>query len=111
MRVFAALVPFAVWLIAVASASAFNAQGSAEQVYVTGLAANAQVLLKGHGNTITQHADSLGGALFRNVKPGKGYRVITLVPKGKNKRLHRVKSGKITVYTSSAAPWDPGIYN
>ncbi len=92
-----------------ASASAFNAQGSAEQVYVTGLTPNAQVSLKGHGHSITQHADSLGGALFRSVKPGQGYRVVALVPMGK--RPHRVKSGKITVYTTNAAPWDPSVYN
>ena len=68
---------FAVWLVAAASASAFNAQGSVEQVYVTGLAPNAQAsLLNSSGATVsTQNADSLGGLLFRNVKPGSGYRV------------------------------------
>jgi len=103
------LVAFAVWLVASASASVFTAQGSEEQVYVTGLTPNAQVLLKGHGKTITGNADSEGGALFRNVKPGKGYRVIALVPTGK-KKPRKVKSGKITVYTTAAAPWDPSIY-
>ena len=51
----------------------------------------------------TQNADSLGGLLFRNVPPGKGYRV-QLTPNG-------AKSGPITVYSDAAAPWDPGIYN
>jgi predicted acyl esterase len=109
--VIATLAVFAVWLLTAASASAFSAQGSEEQVYATGLAPNARVLLKGHGQTITENADSLGGALFRDVKPGKGYRVITLVPTGKKGRLHRVRSGKITVYTTAAAPWDPSVYN
>src|SRR5207245_8712637 len=65
-------ISFAVWLVAAASASAFTAQGSAKQVYVTGLAPNAQVsLLSSKGATVyTQNADSLGGLLFRNVAPG-----------------------------------------
>ena len=75
--VISTLVAFAVWLVAAASASAFTAQGSAEQVYVTGLAPNAQMsLLNSNGATVsTQNADSLGGLLFRNVTPGSGYRV------------------------------------
>ncbi|HWX74424.1 MAG TPA: hypothetical protein VNZ05_03905, partial [Solirubrobacteraceae bacterium] len=107
----AALVALAVCLLAATSASAFTAVGSAEQVYVTGLPANGQVSLKGRGPVITQHADSLGGALFRNVKPGGRYRVVALVPKGKKKTLRRQRSGIITVHTSAAAPWDPGVYN
>src|SRR2546421_11025890 len=102
----------AVVLTSAASASAataatptFTAQGSAEQVYVTGLAPNAQMsLLTSTGTTLyTQNADSLGGVLFRNVPPGKGYRV-RLDPSGP-------KSGPITVHSDAAAPWDPGIYN
>src|SRR5689334_14090170 len=55
----------------------FSAHGSAEQVYVTGLAANEQMsLLDAAGNAVaTQAADSQGGLLFRNVAPGDGYRV------------------------------------
>src|SRR2546423_14968089 len=77
ISVIAALAAFAVWLVAAASASAFNAQGSAKQVYVTGLAANAEAsLLNSSNETVyTQNADSLGGLLFRNVTPGTGYRV------------------------------------
>jgi uncharacterized protein len=83
----------------------FTAVGSAEQVYVTGLAANAQAsLLNQQGATVsTQHADSLGGVLFRNVAPGDGYRV-RLDPSGP-------ASAPLTVHTTAAAPWDPGIYN
>src|SRR5512142_3050921 len=52
-----------------ASAASFSAHGSAEQVYVTGLAPGAQAsLLTSSGTTLyTQNADSLGGLLFRNV--------------------------------------------
>src|SRR5690349_6742840 len=82
-----------------------TAVGSAEQVYATGLAPNAQAsLLNQQGATVsTQHADSLGGVLFRNVAPGDGYRV-RLDPSGP-------ASAPLTVHTTAAAPWDPGIYN
>jgi hypothetical protein len=98
-------VVFAVWLVTAASASAFSAQGSVKQVDVTGLAANAQMsLLNSSGATVyTQNADSLGGLLFRNVTPGTGYRV-RLSSTGES-------SGRITVHSEAAAPWDPGIYN
>jgi hypothetical protein len=88
-----------------ASAASFNAQGSAEQVYVTGLApgANASLLTSSGSALYTQNADSLGGLLFRNVPPGKGYRV-QLNPNGP-------KSGSITVHSNAAAPWDPDVYN
>ena len=100
----AALAAVAVWLVAVASASAFSAQGSVEQVYVTGLAPSAQMsLLRSNGETVsTQTADSLGGLLFRNVAPGRRYRV-RLSSTGE-------ESGPITVHTQAAAPWDPSIY-
>ena len=99
------LVALAVWLVTAASASAFSAQGSANQAYVTGLAPNAQVsLLNKSGEVVyTQNADPQGGLLFRNVKPGGGYRV-RLTSTGE-------ESGKITVHSNRAAPWDPGIYN
>jgi predicted acyl esterase len=88
-----------------AAAATFTAHGSAEQVYVTGLAPHARMsLLKRNGRMLyTQSADSLGGLLFRNVPPGKGYRV----------RLfrHSAESGPITVHSDPAAPWDPSVYN
>ena len=67
----AALAASAVWLVAAATASAFSAHGSVEQVYVTGLTPGAQMsLLRVKGETVsTQTADSLGGLLFRNVPP------------------------------------------
>ncbi len=97
-------VAFCLWLVLVESASAFNAQGSAEQVYATGLAANAQVsLLSSKGATVTtQSADALGGVLFKNVKPGKGYRV-SVTSTGET-------SSPVTVHNDNAQPWDPEIY-
>jgi predicted acyl esterase len=91
--------------VTAASASAFNAQGSAKQVYVTGLAPNAQVsLLSSKGATVyTQNADSEGGLLFRNVNPTSGYRVrVTSTGEA---------SGPITVHSEAAAPWDPSVYD
>ncbi|MGB8875764.1 MAG: CocE/NonD family hydrolase, partial [Solirubrobacteraceae bacterium] len=95
-------------LVAAAGASAapsFSAHGSAEQVYVTGLAANAQMsLITSGGKTLyTQDADSLGGLLFRNVPPGSGYRV-WLASDGS-------ESDPITVHSDAAKPWDPSVYN
>src|SRR5436305_7834274 len=52
------------------------ARGSAAQVDVTGAKPGAVVRLERHGKVVaTQRAGSLGGALFRNVRPGTGYRV------------------------------------
>ncbi len=88
----------------VASAqSSFTAAGSAQQVYVTGLPADASASLIGpSGKTVaTQSADSLGGLLFRNVTPGDGYRVSS----------GGQTSDPVTVHDNSAAPWDPQIYN
>jgi predicted acyl esterase len=87
-----------------ASTPSFTAIGSAEQVYVTGLAPSAQAsLLTSGGKTLlTQAADSLGGLLFQNVKPGSGYRV-QLSSDGE-------ESGPLTVHSDAAAPWDPSIY-
>jgi predicted acyl esterase len=88
-----------------AATPTFRAFGSAEQVYVTGLPPSAQMSLVTRGGRIleTQRADSLGGLLFRNVPPAKGYRV-RLEPDGP-------QSGALTVHSNEAAPWDPGIYH
>ncbi len=87
-----------------AGASAFTAQGSAEQVYATGLPANAQVsLLKKKTTVSTQNADAQGGVLFREVKPGKGY-TVSVASTGET-------SEAVTVHNDAAAPWDPSIYS
>lgn len=99
-RVIPALVVLAVCLVSTAAASAFSAHGSVEQVYATGLTPGAQTsLLRSNGETVaSQAADSLGGVLFRNVTPGKKYRV----------RVSSTseESGPITVHTRAAKPWD-----
>src|ERR1700740_909589 len=59
IRVVSMLVPLAVALVASASASALTVRGSAEQVYATGLPANAQVTLSRRGIVRSQNADSL----------------------------------------------------
>jgi predicted acyl esterase len=88
-----------------ADTATFTAVGSVEQVYVTGLAPDAQATLVGPQgqNLYTQHADSLGGLLFRNVWAGSGYLV--------RQDANGAESGPITVHTDAAAPWDPSIYN
>jgi predicted acyl esterase len=87
-----------------ASAATFEARGSVEQVYATGVAPGAPLsLYNGEGGEVaTKSADELGGVLFRNVAPGDGYRV-------------RVASGPesppLQVLTTESAPPDTGIYN
>src|SRR5690349_18966369 len=80
---------------AAAASSGFSAQGSAKQVYVTGLAPHARAsLLNRAGHVVaTKRADSQGGLLFRDVRPGSGYRV-RLVP-------HGAKSGPLTVHSNA----------
>ncbi|MDQ1383965.1 MAG: uncharacterized protein QOG65_1344, partial [Actinomycetota bacterium] len=88
-----------------AATPTFRAVGSAEQVYVTGLAPAAQAsLVNPAGQTLkTQKANSLGGLLFRNVAPGSGYRV--------RRVADGLQSGLLTVHNNNPAPWNPGIYN
>jgi uncharacterized protein len=88
---------------AVASAAAFDAHGSVEQVYATGLAPGASVsLLDGEGHEVASRtANQLGGTLFRNVAPGDGYRVAS----------GGEESSPLTVLTTQSPPPDPSIYN
>ena len=82
----------------------WSAHGSAEQVYVIGLKPHARMsLISPRGKTLaTKNADSLGGLLFRNVKPGRGYRV--------RPASGGAESGPITVHSDAPKPWDPQIY-
>jgi uncharacterized protein len=84
-----------------AATPSFTAVGSAEQVYVLGLPPSAQAsLITPGGQTLyTKDADSLGGLLFYEVPPGKGYRVDS----------GGSESGPLTVHSDAAAPWDPSI--
>jgi uncharacterized protein len=92
-----------------ASAATFDAHGSVEQVYATGLPAGASVsLLDASTNVVqTKTANNLGGTLFRDVTPGTGYRV----------QSGAETSDPLTVWAdpikagTSAAPDDPSIYN
>jgi predicted acyl esterase len=88
-----------------AAAATFSASGSVKQVYVTGLAPGARMTLLGRGGkrVATKRADSMGGLLFRNVKPGEGYRV----------RAARggEKSGPLTVLSTRPAPPSTDVYN
>ena len=60
-----------------AVAASFVARGSAEQAYVTGLRGGERlVLVSRRGRPVqSKRADALGGIVFRDVKPGAGYRV------------------------------------
>src|SRR3954467_4042571 len=84
--------------------AAIDAHGSSKQVYATGLKSKEQVaLLDGKGRKVaTKRADGLGGVLFRNVKPGTGYRIR---PAGGS------KSGPLTVISNRAAPPSTDVYN
>jgi predicted acyl esterase len=83
---------------------AFSAHGSVEQVFVTGLPPKARMkLLDRDGREIaTKQADGQGGLLFRNVKPGAGYRVR---PAGGGE-----KSGPLTVLSKRPAPPNTDVY-
>jgi predicted acyl esterase len=85
-----------------AADAAFDAHGSVEQVYVTGLAPGAQTsLLERHGRTVaTRRADAQGGLLFRNVTAGAGYRV----------RAGGTTSDPLTVLSARPAPPSTDIY-
>src|SRR3954452_13989272 len=62
--------------VGASAAEAFDAHGSVEQVYVTGLSPGARVtLVDGAGATVaTKTGDAQRGLLFREVKPSSGYR-------------------------------------
>jgi predicted acyl esterase len=89
-------------LVFATSAAAFDARGSVEQVYATGLAPGAQVELLNSADEVvgTRTANSYGGTLFRNVAPGSGYRV----------RSNGQTSDPLTVLTTQSAPPSTEIY-
>jgi hypothetical protein len=82
----------------------FSAHGSVEQVYVTGANPGEQLsLVDGVGSTVaTKDVNSLGGALFRSVTPGSGYRV---------RAADGAESGALTVLTTQSAPPSTDVYN
>ena len=77
-RLMVALLVTAVFAVAPATALArLTAGGSVQQVYVTGASPGERlVLVNRHGAAVaSQTAGSLGGAIFRGLRPGPGYRV------------------------------------
>jgi predicted acyl esterase len=88
---------------ATGAAPAFDAHGSVEQVYATGVTPGAQVTLTdAAGNVVqTKSADSLGGVLFREVAPGANY--LLEVAGGP-------RSKALTVLTQRSAPPSTSIY-
>src|SRR4051794_33193712 len=89
-----------------ASAATFDARGSTEQVDVTGLTPNAPVSLLNPSNAVVQsrNANSRGGALFRDVAPGSGYKVQS----GAETSDPLTVSADPIKADTSAAPSDPG---
>jgi predicted acyl esterase len=83
----------------------FDARGSVEQVYATGLTPGVQVsLYDGEGLEVaTKVANDLGGVLFRGVAPGAGYRV-GLTSAGP-------ESPPLQVLTTQSAPPSTDVYN
>jgi uncharacterized protein len=87
-----------------AATATLHARGSARQVYLTGAKPGATVaLINAKGVTVRKRTvNYLGGALFRNVKPGTGYHVKQL-PSGP-------RSTSLTVHTDNPTQWNTNIY-
>ncbi|MHB8658740.1 MAG: CocE/NonD family hydrolase [Solirubrobacteraceae bacterium] len=83
----------------------FSAHGSVQQVYVTGLRPYARMsLLSRTGRRIAVgRADPRGGLLFRDVRPGSGYRVRLVGA--------REESAPLTVLSTRPAPPSTSFYN
>src|SRR3954447_24442104 len=90
-------------LAAPASAGAFSAHGSVNQVYVTGLSPGAQTTLLGRrGRKVaTQAANPLRGLLFRDVRTGRRCRG----------RWGAETSEPLTVLSARPAPPSTGFYD
>jgi predicted acyl esterase len=98
------LVGLATVVIGAGTAQAFSARGSVEQVYVTGLAPGTQATLVNRAGrrVARQKADALGGLLFREVKPGGGYRV---------RDAAGTRSEPLTVLSTRSAPPSTSVYD
>jgi predicted acyl esterase len=86
-----------------ASAAGLTARGSVEQVQVTGARAGAylQLVDRGGRRVAVRHAGSLGGAVFRAVRAGSGYRVVAGAR----------RSAPLTVLTRRSAPPSTKAYH
>ena len=91
--------------MASAGTPGFEARGSVEQVYATGLEPGEPMLLiNRRGKTLEKNkATAEGGVLFRRVKPGRGYRV-----KPEN---GGASSPKLRVLSERPAPPDESVYD
>jgi predicted acyl esterase len=91
-------------LPAAAGAASFSAHGSVQQVYVVGALAGDRLTLFNRGDRAvsTQRAGPLGGAVFRGVAPGVGYRV--------RAGTGAPASPSLTVLPDRSAPPSPRIY-
>jgi predicted acyl esterase len=85
------------------AAPSFEARGSVEQVYATGLTPGASVsLFDNQAQEVeTRTANELGGTLFRNVTPGSGYRV----------GAEGATSDPLDVLTTASDPPSTGFYD
>jgi predicted acyl esterase len=85
----------------------FETRGSVEQVQVTGASPGTSLaLLDRHGDQVgSQVAGWLGGALFRSVKPGRGYQVRQVIGQG------GVQSRPVTVMSERSRPPSRRIYD
>jgi uncharacterized protein len=86
-----------------AEAATFEARGSVEQVYATGLTPGAQVSLHDAGGqeVAARSANELGGVLFRKVAPGDGYRIAS----------EGSESAPLQVLTTESAPPSTDVYD
>jgi hypothetical protein len=82
--------------------ASFKTLGTAEQIYVTHAKAGAEVtVLDPNGAVVqSQPADEYGSRVFRNLTPGKGYRV----------KVGAEQSGEIEVRAVDAPPPDASFY-
>src|SRR5947209_2652128 len=106
LSIFAAFCVLAPAATAASAAAALTARGSAEQVQVTGAWPGQRLVLTDRrGRRVATHrADSLGGALFRHVAAGHGYRVAPAA-------APRRRSAAVTVFSNRPAPPRTRIYH
>jgi predicted acyl esterase len=83
----------------------FAIRGSVEQVSITGAAARTKLVLVDSDDTIVQHgiADKAGSLIFRDVKPGKGYRVAD--------ESTRAATDAVEVWSVDGSTPDPEFYS
>ncbi len=92
---------------AVPHAGTLSAHGSVEQVYATGARPGATLALldRLRRRVQSRRADSLGGVLFRDVRPGSGYRVSEPGARGGE------RSGPLIVLPDRSAPPSTQLYD